>query len=1090
MGIIAKAKRIAAGLISLSVLAAGLPAGMVSGAEGAAYLEPYAKAPYEETCDVFTLTVDGKPVDVVKYFDSRYSYAHLAYEGTATFQVTLQSGEAITDYDISPHSYNLNDAAVAEGDTLTFALTQSEARYLVIEIHTASGQLRNLAIAADPQDTEAAPVPDGEKVVDITKAPYNADNTGGTNVTEILQKAVDDMGAKGGGTVYVPEGVYQFTYIDFLENNSNVTLYLDAGAVLRGSSNRDDYEWNGSGSGNIQGRRNILFQGGVKNVAIKGRGMIDANSTVLVEPKPGQKPTGWDDYRKGIFDAFSENGQQPDGITLEGITVKDATGWTFNLNDSKNITITHLKMLNDDDFVHSDGYDICACENVLVDWCFGYTGDDVFCAKGSSADYPLKNVTFRNGVAYASGGAGCKIGVQSRSDASNILFENIDVIQGYRGFSVSHDEGPAVWEDIRFIDIRTEKLHVANPSDTGQYRAAPFVIWTLQRDGEIGTVSGVEVTRCTIEDTAGLKGIIRGETANGKPGTISNIDVTDLVMDGQSITHDNYLRKVSVGANVENLTFANTEIIEPAYTVYEAETAVFTDGASAVEADTCSAGWKVGSLGGDTNGACTFREVYANMAGRYTMMVYYNTYVQRSFYVTVNDQEPVELVCEGNGVDWTTLSAVPMTVRLEKGVNTIRFDNPTGAFAPDLDKIEIDNVSLDPPAVPGVVYLSDLEWVSATSGWEGHDPQRDVSIDGNPLRIRMAANDTREFAKGIGTHAVSEIVIDVSGLACERFQCYVAPDVEATASGRTSVTFTVYADDAVKFTSGTMGRDSDAQYVDVDITGAKTLRLVAGDSDDGVNNDHADWADAKIITTTTAQEIADALEAPVIAAGQTELPLPAVPEGYSVELTGSDSKTIGLDGTITPPVEDERVLLTYTVTKDGTSEAGTATLMVTVPGTGVEKPVIEKVTVTPPAANVLLGGSLQLQAAVEGTGDFDEGVNWSVTGQNAVDTAIGQDGKLTIAADETARKITVTAVSREDAQVSGSAEISLYLQGDMDEDGEISIKDVMSLCKVLARNGAGQEPTDLEILIGSMDGNERVDITDVMALCRVLARHN
>lgn len=38
-----------------------------------------------------------------------------------------------------------------------------------------------------------------------------------------------------------------------------------------------------------------------------------------------------------------------------------------------------------------------------------------------------------------------------------------------------------------------------------------------------------------------------------------------------------------------------------------------------------------------------------------------------------------------------------------------------------------------------------------------------------------------------------------------------------------------------------------AKFVNVDLTGAKTLRLVVTDAGNGINNDHADWADAKFI---------------------------------------------------------------------------------------------------------------------------------------------------------------------------------------------------------------------------------------------------
>ena len=46
-------------------------------------------------------------------------------------------------------------------------------------------------------------------MINVTLPPYNADNTGATDVTTVLQQAIDDAGAAGGGVVYLPAGTYQ-----------------------------------------------------------------------------------------------------------------------------------------------------------------------------------------------------------------------------------------------------------------------------------------------------------------------------------------------------------------------------------------------------------------------------------------------------------------------------------------------------------------------------------------------------------------------------------------------------------------------------------------------------------------------------------------------------------------------------------------------------------------------------------------------------------------------------------------------------------------------------------------------------------------
>lgn len=62
-----------------------------------------------------------------------------------------------------------------------------------------------------------------DKKVDVTKAPYNIVPDGSTDNTEIIQKAIDDLKAEGGGIVYLPEGMYKIS-----------TIYLPSKVVIMG----------------------------------------------------------------------------------------------------------------------------------------------------------------------------------------------------------------------------------------------------------------------------------------------------------------------------------------------------------------------------------------------------------------------------------------------------------------------------------------------------------------------------------------------------------------------------------------------------------------------------------------------------------------------------------------------------------------------------------------------------------------------------------------------------------------------------------------------------------------------------------------
>ena len=147
---------------------------------------------------------------------------------------------------------------------------------------------------------------------------------------------------------------------------------------------------------------------------------------------------------------------------------------------------------------------------------------------------------------------------------------------------------------------------------------------------------------------------------------------------------------------------------------------------------------------------------------------------------------------------------------------------------------------------------------------------------------------------------------------------------------------------------------------------------------------------------------------------------------------------------------------------------------------------VESVEVTSEIGFAVQGKTLALQAQVTGSGEVSQDVTWTVSGGKS-GTAIDEKGLLTVAADETAKKLTVTAASAADQTVSGSLELKIRPQGDLTGDGSVNISDVMAACKVLARKSAHIDPTPAEILAGDLTGEGAVTITDIMAICKVLA---
>ncbi len=140
------------------------------------------------------------------------------------------------------------------------------------------------------------------------------------------------------------------------------------------------------------------------------------------------------------------------------------------------------------------------------------------------------------------------------------------------------------------------------------------------------------------------------------------------------------------------------------------------------------------------------------------------------------------------------------------------------------------------------VFLSNLNWTSATIGWG--NIHRDISVEGNTLKLNGI-----EYQKGIGTHAVSTIEFELGG-ACSAFHAEVGVDDEVTNSAA-SVVFMVYADGEKIYQSDVMTSTSTTEVIDVAIEGVDVLKLMVGNANGSNNSDHADWAAARVTVTGT-----------------------------------------------------------------------------------------------------------------------------------------------------------------------------------------------------------------------------------------------
>ncbi|MBD3174542.1 MAG: hypothetical protein GF320_05155 [Armatimonadia bacterium] len=149
---------------------------------------------------------------------------------------------------------------------------------------------------------------------------------------------------------------------------------------------------------------------------------------------------------------------------------------------------------------------------------------------------------------------------------------------------------------------------------------------------------------------------------------------------------------------------------------------------------------------------------------------------------------------------------------------------------------EVLQVPYDPPALPEEPILE-------IARHEIEALQRDQSVINTPLRLA-----DRQFDRGLGTHAPSHLML-YSPQPVTGFRAWVGVDNNERTSGVAgTVVFVVRVDGREVFRSPVMSAASEPLRVDVEFAATQHLSLIVEDAGDGVNSDHADWAEPELVT--------------------------------------------------------------------------------------------------------------------------------------------------------------------------------------------------------------------------------------------------
>jgi polygalacturonase len=308
---------------------------------------------------------------------------------------------------------------------------------------------------------------------------FGAKNNGSKIATEAIKKAIAAAAAKGGGTVYFPAGEYLTGPIHL---KSNITIFIDAGALLRFSDNFDDYlpmvpsRYEGI---DVKSFSPLFYANKAENISIRGRGTIDGQGKKWWDFAEGESRKNNNSKWQKEFHRLNQNILKPDlpgviergflrppfiqfmscnNILIEGITIINSPFWTVNPEFCENVTITGVT-INNPPSPNTDGINPESCKNVHISNCHISVGDDCITIKsgkdraGRKMAVPAENYTITN-CTMLSGHGGVVIGSEMSGDVRKITISNCIFDGTDRGIRIKSARGRGgIVEEIRVDNI-------------------------------------------------------------------------------------------------------------------------------------------------------------------------------------------------------------------------------------------------------------------------------------------------------------------------------------------------------------------------------------------------------------------------------------------------------------------------------------------------------------------------------------------------------------------------------------------------------------------------------------------------------------
>lgn len=319
----------------------------------------------------------------------------------------------------------------------------------------------------------------------ISLADFKIIGDGKTNHQKTIQKAIDELNAKGGGKLIVPPGTWLTGPINL---KSNINLCISKGAILLFSSDIKDFQLiNTSYEGQpAQRHQSPITADNCTNIAITGEGLIDGNGEAW-RPLKKEKVTNsqwkritgnggffrrqdlWAPAEKDLARPVMVHLVKCKKVLLQGVIFQNSPAWNIHPELCEDMIIDGIDVRNPSYAQNGDGIDLESCRNCIIVNSTFDVGDDGICLKsgkdeaGRKRGVPTENVIIDGCTVYASHG-GFVIGSEMSGGVKNIKCTNCQFSGTDNGLRFKSCRGRGgvvenVWiENISMINILADAI--------------------------------------------------------------------------------------------------------------------------------------------------------------------------------------------------------------------------------------------------------------------------------------------------------------------------------------------------------------------------------------------------------------------------------------------------------------------------------------------------------------------------------------------------------------------------------------------------------------------------------------------------------